>query len=566
MTHQSNSTWILPKQLDKDFIDYLIEERGIENKEEFLSPNIDNIPSPNLLYNTEQATKDILETVEKEQKIVICGDFDSDGICATTILWEFLYKELASHLNKKIDVVPYIPDRIDQGYGLTDSSITDMLNLNANLIITVDCGVRDYKLITKYQEEKGVKFIITDHHQPPTDLPEELGYSLVHQMYPSKEYPDQQICGAAVAFLFVQRIKEEVGMDYKITENTKGLDLVALATVTDLMPLLGTNRLFVKYGLQQIANKTRVGMEELCFVSKLNPTEVSSYHLGYVLGPRVNSAGRVGDPLDGVRLFANTNRTKCRTLAQRLDSLNSYRQRTTETTKNIALSQIDNNNLDKAIFILGKDWHEGIVGLVAGKLLEQYNRPIMVATNNNGIIKGSARSVNGFNITNTLEKFSKYLKRFGGHELAAGFTAKAETIDEFINEFIEYANKQITDEQLVKQTKIDLLVDTDDITIDFINRLKLLEPYGYGNYKPIICLQNLVIVKKYILGANKNTLKLMVKGKGVELLTVMLFTCEEDIQLLNEKDMIDIIGSPDINSWNGNQTIQFIVKEWRFSS
>lgn len=564
MSIQSNSEWLLPEKTSEDFLQYILESREITDYDKFLLPNIDDIPDSSKLYNSKKAAKTIIDSINNNEHIVICGDFDADGICASALIWDFLYNDLSKFLNKKINILPYIPDRVEQGYGLTESSLNDIVELDADLLITVDCGVRDNKLIKHYQE-KGLKFVITDHHQPPSDLPKKLTYPLVHQMYPNHEYPTREICGTTVAFLLIQEIKKQIGMDYKITKDTKGLDLVAIATITDIMPLIDANRIFVKYGLEQIAQKKRLGLEELCIQAKLDSKSINAYHLGYVLGPRINATGRIGKPLDGVRLLVSKNKEQCREIASQLEQLNTERKELTEEIREQAEEQITNKD-NKLIFILGNNWHEGVIGLVAGKLLEKYHLPVLVATNNNDSIRGSARSISGFNITKTLEKFSKYLKRYGGHELAAGFTAKTDTIQELIKEITEYANNQITDEQLIKKTKVDLVLETYDITYDFINKLKILEPFGYGNSKPIISLLNLVIVKKQILGKEQNHMKLAVKGNGVELLTLTLFGCNEDTDTIKEKQQIDVIGYPEINIWNGRESIQFNVREWRFSS
>ncbi len=560
---KSRRKWILPENIveEKDIIKTLLERRGIKENDEFLSPKLKDIPSPDNLFDSKKAAKEIIKSVKKGDRILIHGDFDSDGICASSLLWEFLYRDLAKHLGIKVDVVPYIPSRIDQGYGLTEESLKDVLDLKTNLLISVDCGVRDEELIKRYS--KKLKFIITDHHQPPEDLSPELPYSLVHQMYPEHEYPQREICGTTVVFLLIQQIKKEVGMDYEITEDTEGLDLVALATVTDMMPLVGVNRIFVKYGLKQIAKGKRKGMRYLCLRAGVNVKEISAYHLGYVIGPRINACGRIGSPLEGVKLFVSKKDKQCEDIANALEELNFQRQQMTVETRAAAQEQV--NEEEKAIFAIGEDWHEGIIGLVAGKLQEEYFRPTIVATSKEGVVKGSARSIKGFNITDTLGKFDKYLLRYGGHELAAGFSAKPETIEEFREEFIKYANEKITEEQLVPRMNVDMLLESENITKSLIVNLEQLEPYGYGNPKPVICLRDLVIVQQYVMGKDQGHLKLLVKGSGIDLLTLLLFGAGEDKEELIKDTKIDVLGYPDLNIWNGMENVQFTVKEWRFA-
>lgn len=562
MSLQSKSNWNIPEKFEgEQLIDYLLDKRGIKESEKFLHPDLNDIPNHKLLYNSTEGAKKIIKYVKENKKIIIHGDYDSDGICATSLLWNFLYRDLAEYLSMKIDVIPYIPSRIDQGYGLTESSLNDVLDLGANLLISVDCGVRDKVLIKQYAKEKGLDFVITDHHQPPEDITDDLDYILVHQMYPKHEYPDREICGTTVAFLLIQAIKEEVGMNSNITEDTEGLDLVALSTITDIMPLVGVNRIFVKYGLKQLNIGRRIGFRALALRAGIEPKDIDTYHLGYVVGPRINAAGRIGSPLEAVKLLVSKDEKQCREIANSLNDTNFSRQQMTTEILEIAKKNLSSS--DNLIFVLGQGWHEGIIGLVAGKLQEEYYKPVLVATNNEGVVKGSARSIKGFNITKTLEKYSVYLDRFGGHELAAGFTAKLDTVEEFKSQITSYANENILAENLKRDINIDLNLDSERINYSLIENLKALEPYGYGNTKPVIYLDDLLVVKKYPMGKEKAHLKLLMKGTGVELLTVVLFNCFDDIEKINENDSLDLIGYPNINVWNGNESIQFLVKEWR---
>ncbi len=564
MSLESKRKWIFPKKVEADILESILKERGVEDQDAFFSADPSTIPSSDFLYDSSSAAKRIIKAVENGEKIVIHGDYDADGICASAILWEFLYRDLSEHMQKKVDVIPYIPSRMEQGYGLTESSINDVVDLGAKLLLSVDCGVRDYEIIHRYME-KGLDFVITDHHQPPSDMPSELEYPLVHQMYPKKEYPFVQICGATVAFLLIQQIKKEVGIDAKITEDTKGLDLVALATVTDMMPLQNVNRVFVKLGLNQMRKGQRVGLKSLLLRAGIDPKLVNSYHLGYVIGPRINASGRIGSPMEAVKLLVSRDEKFCNEISNNLEILNGERQKMTEDMLNEADLQAKNFASEKLLFVIGENWHEGVIGLVAGKLLERYHKPVLVATNNDGIVKGSARSIPGFNITKAFEKFSKYLERYGGHELAGGFTLKEENVANFRDSVLSYANENITDEQLISELNIDLFLNSGDIGIVLINNLVKLEPFGYGNPRPLIVLKDLVVFKKQVMGKESAHMKLTVKGDGVGLLTLTLFNCYSDIEKIFEENRIDVVGYPDLNVWNGNESVQFNVKEWKFS-
>ena len=565
MSLKSKSNWLLPKKkISNDIVKYILKSRGIDEKS-FLEASLEDIPSFDKLYDSKRAAKKIVKCFREGKKIVIHGDYDSDGICSVSLLWEFLFKEVSEKLDIKVDVIPYIPSRVDQGYGLTSSSINDVLELGGQLLISVDCGVRDRELINEYRKEKGLEFVITDHHQPPEDLPQKLEYPLVHPMYPNHEYPNVNICGAFVTFLLIQSIRKELGMDFEINPDTPGLDLVALASVTDLMPLLDINRVVVKYGIEQIRKEKRLGLNELIKVSGLQPQDIDSYHLGYILGPRINAVGRIGSPLDAVKLLVSDKSQVCANIAEILNETNMQRQYMTQNGLDQAKEIIGDSN-EKILFVVSDDWHEGIVGLIAGKLNERYHRPVLVGTRKDGIVKGSARSITGFNITSALSSCSKYLERYGGHELAAGFTIKKGKEKEFSKCIHKIGEELITESMLIKDLHIDLLLGSESINRELINQLDILKPFGYGNSKPLLALTNLVVVKKQIMGKLGNHMKLLCKGEGIDLITIIFFDCDTDTEEINVDDVIDVVGAVDINSWNGNEDIQFKVKEWRIST
>lgn len=565
MSLKSKKQWLWPKErttLD-NISETLLELREIEDKDSFLNPNLKDIQDYENLYGAKEAAAKIIQTVKDNKRIVIHGDYDADGICATSILWEFLYRDLAKHLDQEVDVLPFIPSRTDQGYGLTHSSIDECIEMGADLILTVDCGVRDKEVINEYLKEKKVDFVITDHHQVPEDISEDLNYPLVHQRFPKHEYADVEVCGAFVAFLVVQAIRAKADMDYEIREETQGLDLVALATITDIMELKSVNRIAVKYGLQQMKEKKRMGLKYLIEKAEVDINQLDTYHLGFIIGPRINASGRIDTPIEAVKLLVSNDSKTCMELASKLDYLNFERQKMTGDALSEAKEMADTE--EKIVCVLGNNWHEGIVGLVAGKLNEEFNRPTLVATDNNGEVRGSARSISAFNITTALEKCSEHLDRFGGHEQAAGFTVKEDSWEDFVECLKDIADKEITEEMLTPKLNIDLHLSTNDITFKFLDILKELEPFGYGNRKPIVGFKNMVIVKKQPIGKMPNHLKLLCKGDGVDLVTVLLFRCDEDVDNLKIDDEIDVVGSINVNSWNGHEQLQVIAREWQYS-
>lgn len=576
MTYESRKNWTLPEKVSaaklakykglSPKVAQLLHSRGITPKqsEAFLNPSLSQIPDYTHLHNAKEAALQIIEAGKASKQIFIHGDFDADGVCATSILWEFLYREMPKVVGADVKVLPYIPDRISEGYGLSTASVDTMIERGAELIITVDCGVRDKELINSYRKSHGVEFIVTDHHQPPDDLEKKLNYTVVHQMYPGDEYPELSICGSTIALLLVQALRAELGMEHEFNENTRGIDLAGLATVTDMMPLTGVNRVLVKFALDQMRKGTRVGLVQLCSIAKVELKALEAYHFGFVLGPRINASGRIGSAIEAVKLLVTENTETARNNSRALNSLNFERQQLTEDIMHAARGRIEAElKEDKLIFLDGENWPEGIVGLVAGKIQEAYGRPTVVVTVKEGEIRGSARSLKGFNITDAIEKFNEYLEKYGGHEQAAGFSVKLGKLDDFRDALVKYANENIDSDSLIPELGVDLIVDTEDMTVDLVNELAKLEPFGYGNRKPVMMLGNVVVFDKFIMGSGGNHMKLKVKGDGIGFGTAIMFDCAEDIEKLQTDDVIDIVGNLGINEWNGNVDVQFLVKEWR---
>ncbi len=543
----------------------LLSNRGVKPKDvlNFLEPKLEDIPSWKKLYNAKKAAKQILKAVKEDKVIYIHGDFDVDGISATAILWEFIYHDLASFLGKKINVMPYIPDRVDEGYGLSETSVNTMIDKGAQLIITVDCGVRDREIVEKYTKEKGIEFIITDHHQPPEDI-KDVKYTIVHQMFPENEYPEQTICGSAVAWLLVQGIKEIAGIETAITETTQGLDLVGLATVTDMMPLVGINRIFVKYGLVQMQSRNRLGLKAIVDLADVKGGELDSYHLGFVIGPRINAAGRIGSAMDALRLLVSKDKGQINELASKLHNLNVQRQETTKELIGLSNAQVRAQVNNMLLFVVGENWHEGVIGLVAGRLTEQSGKPSVVVTHNeNGTVKGSARSVVGFNITHALEAHSELLERYGGHAQAAGFSLKYENLEKFQEKLIKYANDNISLDLLDNDLYIDLLLELQNIDEALFNSLQLLKPFGYGNTKPVVEVNRVEVMEKFEMSNGKHLKLKLIQGETV--MSAVMFGCEEDIAKLNVGDILDIVGYLSLNEWEGHKEMQLQLKEWRRS-
>ena len=558
-----------------DILAQLLYNRGINSvaaAETYLFAKERELYDPYLLPNAEKAAAAILDAVKNHKKIVIYGDYDVDGISASSILFDFLFRELHA------EVVPYIPNRFDEGYGLSKVGLDALIKQNADLIITVDCGIRDRDLVAEYVK-KGLHFIITDHHEFAYDkykkaiLPEKA-LALVHPGLPRSKYPFNLICGTAVAWKLIL-VLADLAKKAKILASEvnpeKYLDLVALATVCDCMDLVDENRLLVKKGLEIMKNTSNQGLLELMQTAKIGVAELDTYHLGFFLGPRLNAAGRVEHALDGVRLLTTKNQALLTSLAQKLQRLNASRQELTKKMLLEAEAQIEKNQLEnnKLLFIYQEGWSEGVVGLVAGKISEKYHRPALAASISNQIVKGSARSIPGFNITEALAQTADKLERFGGHAAAAGFHLHQDNLTDFISAISQIANKQITEEMLVRQLFIDAEISPDDFTRELLQEIYQMRPFGIGNFEPTLLLRNLKVLNRQKVGKEKQHLKILLKKPrefGNALIDAIGFYLGERASEFTPGENIDVVGQIMLKEWNGKEYLQIKIKDLQVSN
>lgn len=534
---------------DKDnIVLQLLAERGITDPKdikEYFEPDEKSFQNPNLMPDVEQAI-DLIKQAKKEKwKVAVYGDYDVDGVCSTYILWDFLYNEL------KIDAIPYIPSRFDSGYGLNEKSLKELQANGVNLVISVDCGVKDAKLIEKLQKE-GLKFIVTDHHTLP-DV-EDFVCPVVHPKRKISKLKFQDISGAATAWKLITAYSND------ILKSQKYLDFVALASVCDVMPLIEENRAIVKLGLKQMDKTDNLGLRTLMDIAGLTGVELNTYHLGFVIGPRINAAGRIENALDVVRLFATKSQEKAKKIVQNLNDLNLNRQKLTVDTLMQAEKQIQNIDKDgntiveiekKFLFVYGEEWHEGIIGLVAGKLAEKYYRPTIAATIVNGKVTGSARSIKNFDITQAITTQASLLNRFGGHSQAAGFSLDPKNIEAFKLGLEELAAKELDDKILERTIEIDADINADLISVDFVEELAKLEPFGYGNPRPIFRIKNLTVRSLQRFGMNSEHMRLKLGS-----FEAVCFNAGKHFENININDKITVVGSLDLNKWNGFVKVQ----------
>lgn len=555
--------WQLPPDVGSGTILEQLISRRIDPsvRDVFLNPSLDHIHDSDLLHDSKAAAAAIVASIRAREKIVVHGDFDVDGVCATTIMVQALRSMGA-------DVEGYIPSRFDEGYGISPKSLDQILAMGGQLVISVDCGVKNLAEVAEYLAQ-GLKFVITDHHSLPVDS--ETGretvskeaLAVVHPKHPSGNYPFGEICGAMVAWKTAQAVAKELQLeDSKLFEY---LDLVALATVCDVMPLVDENRVAVKFGLERMRAHPRPGIKALLDLTQVEQRKLEVYHFGFVIGPRLNAAGRLESAHKALELLLTNDLDEAANLAQELQNLNVRRQELTEQLIVAAEQQISSISKPVRIYtLLGQDWSEGIVGLAAGKLADKYNRPVLVASvNAEGVIKGSARSIEKFHISNNLRELHELLLRYGGHAQAAGFSLMSDKWEEFQSRILQLAEEQLSDEDLQKNLVIDVVTSPAELTLHLADEIiAQLSPFGSANTQPIFAILNATITDKRTMGEGGIHLKLKL-GNGLE---VVAFRAKPEWLSLSVGDVIDVAGTLDINEWNGTRRVQMLVKDLKLSA
>jgi single-stranded-DNA-specific exonuclease len=551
--------WVLPETA-ANFFENILTTKSIKDKKKYFSPEYSDLSDPFTIPGTEDACKVIKNAILNKKKIYIHGDFDVDGITATSIMWNYLYKDLSAN------VIPFIPNRFTDGYGLNEENIKKLIADGADLIITVDCGVKDIELVAKYSKE--VDFIITDHHtirqydeKNKVKNSIVIGEYIVSSKAKAVVHPKltheitNEFCGAAVAWKLCCGLNKymEAGIDMN-----KYIDLACIGTICDIMPLTDENRIIVQLGLNQIKKTQNIGLETLIEICAIDPNKIDTYHIGFIIGPRINASGRMETAMDAVRLFTTNSKDFAIKLAEKLDKLNKERQ---EATKNLTLeaeSKIESH--DKKIhFIYGNEWPEGIVGLIAGKLTEKYNRPFIVGSMKDGVIKASARSIEGINITEILKAHESLLIRYGGHAQAAGLSIEENKYTEFALSIENLIADKFTENIFTKKIRIDGLIQLNDINEVNATTLLAFAPYGAGNAKPLLMLKDFEIKNFKLMGKDSTHIKIPIGNMYAEVIGFNIAN-----ELLNtKKDKFDIAGHLDLDSWNGQNKAVFKILHFR---
>ncbi|MFD1863985.1 single-stranded-DNA-specific exonuclease RecJ [Planococcus chinensis] len=530
----------------------ILVTRGITTAEEaraFMDMGIEGIHNPYLMKDMDIAVHRIQRAIEQQEKIVVYGDYDADGVTSTSVMMTVL-QDLGADVSFKI------PNRFKHGYGPNKELFQQAFDEGAKLIVTVDNGISGIDEV-EFANSLGLDVIISDHHDIGETMPNAL--AIVHPRHPEGKYPFGELAGVGVAFKMAQALYEEVP-DHLF-------ELVAIGTIADLVPLHDENRIMVKMGLEALRNTPRPAIEALSEVSGVKQREITEETIGFMFGPRVNAIGRLQDADPAVRLFMTDDPSEARSLAGGLDVLNKERQAIVKQIADEATAQVEARYPDGAphvIVVAQEGWNPGVVGIVASKLVEKYYRPTIVLSLNpeTGKAKGSARSIEGFHLYNELAKNRDILPHFGGHPMAAGMTLKMEHVDELRDRLNDQAAVSLTEEDLVPVVEIDIPVRLDEIDIKTIESMRFLAPFGMGFAKPKFFLDDVTVASIRKIGAAQNHLKMELAQNDAKIDAVGFGIGSVGDELTPDVK-IDVIGDLQINEWNGSKKPQLMIEDVR---
>lgn len=535
----------------------ILKSRGMQTEQEvdrFFCPDFDNNHDPFLMLDMNRAVEAVLRAQKGSKLVCIYGDYDADGVTSSVLLEKFFNSIGVKNFC-------YIPERNNEGYGLNKSAIEYIHSKKAELVVTVDCGISN-KDEAEILKEKNIGLVVLDHHHVPQDLPDAL--AVVDPKRKGDRYPEENLAGVGVVFKFIQALASR--MDGFDKEQLKWLlDLVAIGTIADCVPLLGENRMLAKFGLIVLAKTKNVGLRQIYQVGRLGIDENNlpgSFEVAFQIAPRINAAGRMDHANVAFELLGLDDReqARARELALELENQNQQRQKATKyIIDEIEQRLLEYEDIPKVIIESSPHWELGIVGLAAGKISDKYHRPCILLQDKGNVSKGSGRSIKQFNLIETLEKKSKLLEKYGGHSQAAGLTIKNENLNKFKKEILQEADKHL-DDKLVKQIEIDCLISFSQISDKLVEEIELMEPFGTDNKEPVFYSENVEIVQQRLVGNGEKHLKLQLRDSTSDVcLDAIGFGLGKDNGDLKTGQKINIVHNISKDTWNGREKIQLKV-------
>lgn len=528
----------------------ILVNRGIIDGEKinvFLNPTRKDFYNPFLMPDMEIAVKRIVKAIENKEKIMIYGDYDADGITSITVLKKYL-NEIGLKTGE------YIPNRLNEGYGLNKDAISKIYNDGYKLMITVDCGISGLEEVD-YANSLGMEIIITDHHEPAEKLPEAI--AVIDAKRKDNKYPFNQLAGVGVVFKLIQAISTELKLEEK--EYLKYLDLVCIGTISDIVPLVDENRVIAKLGLKLIEKTKNIGLKTLLNIADLR--KIDSTAISFGVAPRINACGRMGFQEEALQLFLTEDSGEATKIAKRLVQFNQERQAKEKQIFEEVIEKIEKDNKDKKCIVLAEEnWHHGIIGIVASKITEIYYKPSILICLEGDKGKGSGRSIPGFDLYTALTKCSDYIEKFGGHSMAIGITIKKENFEK-LKEAIEKYAQESNISDIMPIINIDKEINLKNINIEEVKSLELLEPFGEANKMPLFLLRNLKIDSIRALSGGKH-LKLTLKQDN-NIVDAIGFNMGDLSKEYLLGDKVDVVGTIEINSFGNKENIQINLKDIR---
>ena len=557
-------TWNLKKYdneiLDKikneynvsDIMAKLLVSRNIEfeDVDNFLNGSLEDLKDPYGIKDMDKLVERIDKAIRDNEKICIYGDYDVDRITSITIMYKFLTKLGA-------DVMYYLPDRLIEGYGINNNALDEIKSKGVSLVITVDCGITAISEV-EHAREIGLDICITDHHECTMELPDAL--AIVNPKRKDDTYEFKLLAGVGVAFKVITAIAIKYNLPKE--EYLRYLDIVSIGTISDIVPLVGENRIISKYGLSMMTKTENIGLRAL--IKLVNPKEIDSMMVSFGMAPRINACGRMGNASAAVKLLLESDEKKAEQIAYELDNLNQERKNVETVIYEEALNLIQKNNLEKknSIVLYNSSWHNGVIGIVASRLVSLYFKPVILLTKEHGTIRGSGRCPSGFSIYDALTECKEEVLQFGGHELAAGLSVEEDKIQSFIDAF-EIASSKRSDAISEQIIDIDAQVERKNLTAQIIKDIRAMKPYGQSNQVPVFLYKGLKVNAIRTIKEDKH-LKLVLRDDK-SLIDAVGFSMGQRRDEIRIGDKIDVVGTIELNSYNTPKTIQFVLQDFKKS-
>lgn len=579
--------WVLRQKGDMQSIRHLMKEltvdehlanllthRDISTFDEakyFFRPLLENLHDPFLMQDMDKAVQRIMQAIEKGEKLMIYGDYDVDGTTSVALVYSYLKK----FFKKRIEF--YIPDRYKEGYGISYQGIDHAIKEGINLIIALDCGIKAVEKID-YANKHNLDFIICDHHRPGEKLPEAI--AVLDPKRDDCNYPFKELSGCGVGFKLLSALAKTQA---EPMEQLYGLlDLVAISIAADIVPITGENRILAYFGLKLINTNARPGIEAVLYYSKISKREqndevnglslsreLTISDLVFMIGPRINAAGRIESACDSVRLMLADKMSHAKNLALAINKLNDERRNLDSQITEEALAMIENNpelSQNKSTVLFNENWHKGVIGIVASRLTDNYYRPTIILTRSNDLITGSARSVKNFDVYDAIDHCSDLLEHFGGHKYAAGLSMQPDKLDIFKQRFETYVREHITEDMLVPEIEIDTLIDFIDINPKFVRILKQFAPFGPGNMSPVFQSNEVIDTGRLrIVGKNHLKLELMQMSRRSDPISAIAFQQSHHFEQIKRGEPFSITYHIEENTWMGKISLQLNIKDIKFA-